>query len=209
MSEQSQAQSRKKTRARMEGFELLSDADWHLIAQEIPPDQGIAQYVRELINKAVFWYIASKPMQFANDVAASFSAVVRTAEAFQSAYENAYHNERLGSVAEPDVEFFERLGQIIEHAKEAADVAKTFAPQPKRRGDNSDTHLSILINKIIVIGSVVGGIEISSSETNGRGGPMVRFVQNSMRHVLGEKPSASAVRGWIRKFPRGKQSAHH
>jgi hypothetical protein len=186
-------------------FEMLGDAAWSAIVEELP-DKTRAQAVRASINKAVFTYVADRPSDAAGDHSEARQRLIDSAEAFKSRYFEVFNNEALVAVVEEDAAFLARLDEIIADSQQAAGVLRYYAPPRKKRGSNPDIHLTTLINKLITIGEY-SGLNVSASSSNGRGGPMVRFLQKSMQHVLGGEPSADAVRGWIRKFvkTRGDQ----
>jgi hypothetical protein len=189
----------------MERFEMLGDAAWSAIVEEMP-DKTRAQTVRASINKAVFTFVSDRPSDAARDDSEARQRLIDSAEAFKSRYFGVFNNEALVAVVEEDAAFLARLDELIVHSQQAVAVLRYYAPTRKKRGSNPDIHLTTLIKKLIMIGEY-SGLNVSASSSNGRGGPMVRFLQKSLQHVLGSEPSADAVRGWIRKFikTRGEQ----
>lgn len=125
------------------------------------------------------------------------------------AYESWLHPDWSDN-SEKAVNEIDALSDKLEAIAERSDleVAKWRAEKKRYqeffkvgRGPRRDSELHCMVVNLIRHWRETGG-HVGGGSNNGKGGPLIRFLQNTTRAVLEAAPTTDTVRHWIREFKR-------
>lgn len=112
-----------------------------------------------------------------------------------------------GLTADPAKNYDELLDQVSATAKHAESQTKKFrdrAIKARKIGRRADDRRALFIEGLIGVWKLAGG-QVSGGTSNGKGGPLVRFIAAIAGGAMSSAPTLEMIRHWIRDYKKGRQ----
>lgn len=200
------------------GFQALTDDQWAQLRAHLPK---LTDDDRRRVDEALYMFDRSREIEnWSGELSPKFQQLADASKQFLDALDGKGPKSKSRSPAlwfsiADDYQLspsdYDRVIASVSRIRIGAKKrAAQLQPIRRRRGGGSgrrDQTFDKAVTRLIGIWAAAGG-HVGGRSHDGKGGPLVRFLQDAAGIVLQKRPTADAARKWIRRLKATGEPAY-